>query len=179
MIEETARLRVRPLVESDLTAYCRILSHPVMDTVNGAPVDLNPELLAMTFEKDRHSPFAFAIVTHSQRLIGAIIFYAHPETEASTVSQYDLGYFLEPKLWGRGLMPEALTASLVLSSRLDGAAKIVWATCLVSNQRSQRVLTKLGFDQVATNQVRRGLPTRVNRYRLVVEAQGMPNDLNK
>lgn len=147
MITETKRLRIRPLLESDLAAYCHLLTYPAMATANGSTPVIAADLLATWFEADRHSPFAFAVVERRhQRMVGAVLFYHH---QASDNPGYDLGYFLAPQLWGQGLMPEAVTASLKFISQRHQQLP-VWAACLASNPRSQRVLTKLGFHLIRT-----------------------------
>jgi len=56
----------------------------------------------------------------------------------------EIGYDLWPDYWGQGLMPEALTALLRFGfEELD--LHRVEATTHTQNERSQRVLAKLGF----------------------------------
>lgn len=165
---ETARLRLRPLVASDLAAYQRLLALPPMAAANGSPADASPELMARWFEADRQSPFAFAVVDRTtDRFMGTILYYQHDES-GETPHEYDLGYFLDPMDWGQGLMPEALRASLTLVGQAAPAAQTVWAACLPTNQRSQRVLEKLGFQLVAT-----ALPTPQHPalFKLVVNGE--------
>lgn len=146
MIEDTQRLRVRNLVESDLADYQRILAYPVMATANGATSSTAPDLLAYWFEKDRHSPYAFAVVDRVEHhFIGAILYYPHQDQPAV----YDLGYFLEPNAWGHGYMAAAVRASWALIRREGGSLTNLYADCLPENHQSQRVLAKLGFQPVA------------------------------
>ncbi|MCW3779247.1 GNAT family N-acetyltransferase [Levilactobacillus namurensis] len=147
MIAETDRIQVRPLIEADLADYQRILRIPAMAVANGSPVATAPDLMANWFEQDRHSPFAFAVIDRAhRRFVGAIFYYQH-EGPAQTrpVGTYDLGYFLDPNMWGKGLMPEAVQASFDLVVRGTAGPVTLWADCLTTNHRSQRVLEKLGF----------------------------------
>ena len=58
----------------------------------------------------------------------------------------EIGYDLWPDYWGQGLMPEALTALLRFGfEEMD--LNRVEATTHTQNKRSQRVLTKLGFQR--------------------------------
>jgi len=152
MIAETERVLVRPLLESDLTDYRRLLSFPEMAVANGSTADISPDLLASWFEADRHSPFALAVVDRAQRrFIGCILYYQHDDHPvAGQPLAYDLGYFLEPAEWGRGLMTEAIQASFSLVRRASANTQVVWADCLRQNLRSRRVLEKLGFTPTAT-----------------------------
>lgn len=146
MVEFTTGLEVRPLIEADLAAYQRLLADPRMAAANAAPGSLAPDLLAYWFEKDRHGPFAHAVIDRQHdRFVGGILYYAH----AAPAQHYDVGYFLDPLLWGRGLMPAALRASLRLVRQALTGPVTIWADCLTTNQRSQRVLTKLGFQPTA------------------------------
>ncbi|MDT6979566.1 GNAT family N-acetyltransferase [Levilactobacillus zymae] len=146
MIEETQRVRVRNLVESDLADYQRILAYPVMATANGTTSSTAPDLLAYWFEKDRHSPYAFAVIDRIEHhFIGAILYYPHQNQPAV----YDLGYFLEPNAWGHGYMAEAVRESWTLIRREGGLLTDLYADCLPDNHQSQRVLAKLDFQPVA------------------------------
>ena len=56
----------------------------------------------------------------------------------------EIGYDLWPDYWGQGLMPEALRALLRFGFK-DMDLNRVEATTHTENERSQRVLAKLGF----------------------------------
>lgn len=58
-----------------------------------------------------------------------------------------LGYTLSPELWGRGLMHECLAGTLpwLLSGGLGAPLHRVQAWVLPHNQRSRRLLGRLGF----------------------------------
>jgi len=58
----------------------------------------------------------------------------------------EIGYDLCPLSWGRGLMPEALQALLRYGFKSMDLNRIE-AMTHTENQRSQRVLTKLGFQR--------------------------------
>lgn len=59
----------------------------------------------------------------------------------------DLGYFLAPAQWGRGLMTEAIDG-LVEASFLCSSADYLRAGCWSDNHASRRVLEKCGFAAV-------------------------------
>jgi ribosomal-protein-alanine N-acetyltransferase len=56
----------------------------------------------------------------------------------------DIGYVLAPRLWGRGLMPEAIEA-LALAALAGPGMYRVQASCDIDNRPSQRALEKAGF----------------------------------
>lgn len=58
----------------------------------------------------------------------------------------EIGYDLWPEYWGQGFMPEALQA-LIRYGFEEMNLNRVEATTHTENQRSQRVLTKLGFQR--------------------------------
>ncbi|MGO1970562.1 MAG: GNAT family N-acetyltransferase [Levilactobacillus brevis] len=159
-IATTSRLRVRPLTESDFEDYRRLLALPAVAAANGSSSDVDRAVMARWFAADRQSPFAFAVTDlTTARFMGVILFYRHDDPEEKSGNpQYDVGYFLDPVDWGQGIMPEALKASLHLVQRATVVTQTVWATCLVTNRRSQGVLTKLGFQTVTAPFVPVGLP---------------------
>lgn len=58
----------------------------------------------------------------------------------------EIGYDLWPDYWGQGLMPEALRALLRYGFQVMGLNRVE-ATTHTENQRSMRVLEKLGFQR--------------------------------
>lgn len=56
----------------------------------------------------------------------------------------DIGYVLAPEYWGKGLMPEAISALAVLALHARDCFR-VQAFCDVDNIPSQRALEKAGF----------------------------------
>jgi RimJ/RimL family protein N-acetyltransferase len=57
----------------------------------------------------------------------------------------ELGYVLAPTFWGRGYMPEAVTALTGMALGPEGGFYRVEAFCDVDNVPSQRTLEKAGF----------------------------------
>lgn len=139
----TARLILRPLVESDLPAYQRLVTQPEIAKPAGATAHPSTMEVAQWLQADRRNPYSRGIVDkQSNQLIGVIVFYDCVTAEGQPDPlAVDLGYLLAPTYWGAGLMTEALRALL---AGLPGGIQ-VWATSLVENRRSRRVLEKLGF----------------------------------
>lgn len=169
---ETARLRLRPLTESDLPDYQRLMMMPILNEANGGNVTPTPADVAQWLTADRQSPYAFAIEERAtSRFMGTVLYYAHDL--AADKPEYDIGYFLDPVDWGQGIMPEAIQATLKLVSQAQTTEQIVWATCLLENKRSRRVLEKLGFETVDDHFMAPGgaglTPVPQYLFRLVVE----------
>src|SRR5262249_6255168 len=56
----------------------------------------------------------------------------------------DIGYVLAPQFWGRGYMPEAISALAAVALSIQAVFRIQ-AFCDVENLPSQRALAKAGF----------------------------------
>jgi ribosomal-protein-alanine N-acetyltransferase len=79
----------------------------------------------------------------------------------------DIGYWLGPPFWGRGLMPEAIRA--VVEHAFDLGFEAVAADVFDFNGQGTRVLEKLGFRQVGTtpdHYVKRGRSVDTVRLRV-------------
>lgn len=147
---ETPRLLIRPVVDGDLSAYRAILGQPVMAAANGSPSPATVADLDRWFDDDRQSPHSFAVVDRTtQRFMGMILYYQHQDAHGPVPWHYDLGYFLDPRDWGHGLMPEGVSASFDLVRQTSDQPQVIWGSCLRTNDRSRRVLEKLGLHLVS------------------------------
>lgn len=66
-------------------------------------------------------------------------------------SQLTLGYTLARRFWGQGLATEAVAAVLEYAVAVTGATKVT-ADALAANEPSIRLLERLGFTRVGTNE---------------------------
>ncbi len=80
----------------------------------------------------------FAVVLQG-RVIGAIILVIEPEH-----GRAEIGYSISSKYWGKGLVPEAGIAVIGWAFQAYSLDKI-YARCDARNQRSWRVMEKLGM----------------------------------
>lgn len=142
---ETPRLILRPLTRRDVRFYFRHFSIP--EIVEGQAYPAPRDLEAAGCEVERFlllprrsgTGFRWAILLQDRRgPIGTCGFYNRDGDCA------EIGYDLNPELWGRGLMHEALAAMLGHLFRDEGLRQIV-ATVPAWNRRSMRVLRRLGF----------------------------------
>lgn len=79
------------------------------------------------------------IIKDIKSVIGTIYFKSLPNEEGIS----EIGYGMNPKYEGCGYMSEALTAMLIYGK--DSGIKKVVADALISNIKSQNVLTRCGF----------------------------------
>lgn len=149
-ILKTQRLDLRPLTDSDYPAYKRLVTNPVIAQPVGFSPRPDDQQVRRWYRADRNSAQSYAVVLHqTNQFIGAVIFYDwFADNGLPDETSLELGYFLDPEYWGRGLMPEGLTACFRDLNRVESPIKSVWANCLVSNERSCQLLEKLCFQTI-------------------------------
>jgi ribosomal-protein-alanine N-acetyltransferase len=94
--------------------------------------------VALNMTEDWQTSPTFAIV-FGDKLIGTVNF----EIDAASRSAM-VGYAIGRRWWGWGLATEAVTLAIAWA-REEFALQRIWASTDCRNERSQRVLTKLGF----------------------------------
>ena len=87
-------------------------------------------------------PSAADVGRDGRRFVGAVGLLPDPKRECPGVAM--LGYWLDEACWGRGLMTEAARAVVGYGFSQLGL-EMVTATCYPHNERSRRVLERLGF----------------------------------
>lgn len=150
VILKTTRLDLRPLTDSDYPAYKRLITNPVIAQPTGLMGNPDDQQVQRWYRADRQTPLSFGIVWHrTNALIGVIVFYDwFDETGMLDESGLELGDFLDPDYWGQGIMAEALQACFAELSKANWPVQTIWANCLVSNERSCRLLEKLSFQTI-------------------------------
>ncbi len=158
-IFETARLRVRPLADSDFTELYRLLSDPETMKYVRAPYTQEtqahermavwaayaaqcPGLGTFAMEKRDTGEFAGFCVA---RQVGY-----DPDSP-----EYEVGYILTPECWGQGLASELVPPLSKYLFSLCTASHLV-AFTHPDNAASQRVLTKSGFRYIGARQTADG-----------------------
>jgi ribosomal-protein-alanine N-acetyltransferase len=148
----TARLRLRPIQESDVDDLFPYVSDPAL-----------PRLLSwhahtdrsQTLEYIRHVQAAFAgntsvtwVIEHGGRAVGCVgLDGVEFQLRAWRLDRAELGYWIAPPLWGQGLMTEAAHAVMGCGFEVIGLHKIT-VGCIVENVGSRRVIEKIGFRPV-------------------------------
>jgi ribosomal-protein-alanine N-acetyltransferase len=148
----TARLRLRPFEESDVDDLWPYVSDPALTTmmswnahtergqtldfirrVNGGPASGTG--VAWAIELDGRASGCISLE--------AIQF----ELRAWRLDRAELGYWIAPPLWGRGMTTEAAHAVVRCGFEMIGLHKVT-VGCIAENIGSRRVIEKLGFRPV-------------------------------
>lgn len=100
----------------------------------------------------RKSEFAI-VYKENGKVIGSLGFHeswANSDKEYSHLKMKNIGYVLSKDYWGKGLMPEAVTAVIEFCFRTFDLDAL---TCghIPENDRSKRVIEKCGFSFVKEN----------------------------
>lgn len=153
---------LRALEASDIDDWYGYLRLPVVFEHTSWNVQTAGELAPSAWsaqEPSASSPLRFAIARKSDnRLVGTAGF--HTVSPANRTAE--LAYDLTPEIWGQGIAT-AVSRELVIWAHTCTNTIRVQATVLESNERSARVLERLGF-------LREGL---LHSYRLV---RGVPGN---
>jgi RimJ/RimL family protein N-acetyltransferase len=175
----TARLRLRPLRDSDVEDLWPFVSDPELPRMMSWAAHTDPSqtlaFIAWTREAlEKGSSVAWAIEVDG-RAMGTIgldgIQFA---VRAWRVDSAELGYWIAPPLWGRGMMTEAAQAVMRCGFDTIGLHKIT-VGCLAENAASRRVIEKLGFRPIGRREDdvwRDGRWWSVLRYELTASEWG-------
>ncbi len=145
----TPRLLLRPLAESDVDALWPYVSDPEL-----------PRMMSWSAHTERDQTLAFVRHKLEVRAQGTAMGWAIEHEGAARglialdeitwafrawrVDRAELGYWLAPPLWGRGLMTEAAGAATRFGFETLGLHKIT-VGCVEENVGSRRVIEKVGF----------------------------------
>lgn len=151
----TERLMLRKLTQKDIDNIFLLDSNPeVMKYVGVPPVNNKQESAKMIeniinqYEKNGTGRLA-VIEKESNQFIGWSGIKLLTEEVNGFKNVYELGYRFLPEFWGKGYATESAIASLDLGFNQLNADKI-YAYADVGNESSNRILTKLGFENKGT-----------------------------
>jgi ribosomal-protein-alanine N-acetyltransferase len=152
LVLTTARLRLRPIQETDVDDLWPYASDPAV-----------PRMMSWSAHTDRSQTLDFIrhvsgtltgntgvtwVIEHDGRAMGCVgLDDLEFEFRAWRLDRAELGYWIAPPLWGRGLMTEAAHAVVRCAFEMIGLHKVTCG-CLVDNVGSRRVIEKLGFRPV-------------------------------
>jgi ribosomal-protein-alanine N-acetyltransferase len=148
----TPRLRLRPVVEADAEDLFPYVSDPEVPRMMSwaAHTDRSDTLGFIRMKReafDRRTGVSW-VIEHAGRVVGAVSLHdLEFELRAWRVDRGELGYWIAPALWGKGLVTEAAQAVVRAGFELIGLHKIT-ARCFTENAGSRRVIEKLNFRQV-------------------------------
>ena len=146
---ETERLRLRPFRSEDLDDIWPVVSDPEF-----------PKLMSWSAHTERAQAAGFIDATGASLADGTGATWAIEQgghvigcvalediawtVRAWRVDRAELGYWLAPAHWGKGLMTEAADAAVRFGFHTIGLHKIT-VGCIAENTASRRVIEKLGF----------------------------------
>ena len=148
---ETTRLILRPWLVSDANDLYALASDPDIGPIAGWPPHKSVDESAVVIETVLATPETYAVVLkETGELAGCAGFNAG---EAATMplgdGELELGYWMGKPYWGRGIATEAARA-VVERGFADLGLKRIRSCHFDGNDRSRRVLDKLGFSHVRT-----------------------------
>ena len=141
---QTQRLLLRPFRLSDAEDVFEYATSPGWATylANATPQPYThrdaQEFVARSVLSSWDVRPTFAVELES-RAIGAVILVIEPEHKRA-----EIGYSISSEQWGKGLVPEATRAIMKWAFPTYGLNKVC-ARCDVRNERSWRVMEKLGM----------------------------------
>lgn len=155
VILESERLLFRAHEPNDLEAFCAMESDPeVRRYVGGRPRPR--EEAEQRFRNGLLHPVADRLAVWATLLkpelvyIGRCGLYPHFQPDGAAIAgEATLAFYIAHEYWGRGLATEAGRAFVRFGFGDLGLTRIV-ATVQVENDASVRVLSKLGFQLIAT-----------------------------
>lgn len=159
---ETPRLYLREFMPKDKEVFSAILKDPVTMVEWPAPYD--DEAVDRWLERGQRYKGSglgrwMVILKETNEVIGDCGVW---EAEVNGKREFDLGYILDHKHWGKGLAAEAASAFLDHAYRNTNADRIV-ANMAESHSRSAKVAEKIGMvlESTFVNAKNRDYPTRL------------------
>ncbi len=142
----TTRLILRELRESDLDAIFSLYSDAAFRRYEGSPLN-NEEVgarfhdyLARALRQPREQYRLAVTLAPEDALRG----YIHLTQNNLSIREWEIGWGMDPALWGRGYAPEAAHAALRFAFGALNAHRVM-AFCHADNRASVRVMEKLGM----------------------------------
>lgn len=140
MMIETKRIILRPFTIEDAEDLFTFARDPRVGPAAGWEPHSSIEESREAIRTRLSFPEMFAVVL---RETGHVVGSAGFINRNGAVSD-ELGFALHPSYWGRGLMPEAVTA-LVRHAFMELEMEAVWCVHYTENAQCRRVLEKCGF----------------------------------
>ncbi|WP_256006875.1 GNAT family N-acetyltransferase [Pedobacter deserti] len=155
----TERLRLRQLEFTDALAIFRLRSNAGVNRyLNRKPATTEQDAIDFITTISEHTAihqlYYWAItLSKTETCVGIIcLFNFSKET-----SSYEIGYEMLPELQGQGLMKEAAQA-VIQYAHASLTIKTIYAFSHQHNEKSNRLLTKLGFQKKSSQPHPEGLP---------------------
>lgn len=148
MTIETARLRLRPLVDTDMESYCAMVADPVvMRYLSPTPIPrASAEAAALHYRQTLATTGYgyWAIEVNGGASFAGIILLHQPEFVAAFTPAIEVGWLLPREHWGKGYATEGGRAALQYAFTTLKLAEVVALTAK-QNVASQHVMQRLGM----------------------------------
>ena len=146
-ILETERLILRLWQETDVEDMFEYASHAQVGPSAGWPVHESIETSKRIVKGFIEAGDVYAIVLKSEnKVIGSLgVHDRKPDESLKDLKQREIGYVLNPKYWGKGIVPEAVTCVIEHCFEELGL-DLVWCGYFSFNENSKRVVEKCGFN---------------------------------
>ena len=144
---ETDRLILRLWQETDASDLFEYASDDRVGPSAGWPVHENIETSKTIIDSFIKDNDVYAIVLKLEnKVIGGIGLHDRkPEASLESLMQREVGYVLNPKYWGRGIVPEAVKVVLEYGFE-ELNLDLIWCGYFSFNENSKRVIEKCGFN---------------------------------
>ena len=145
---ETPRLVLRHWRQEDYRHFMAFSGDPSVMLSSGAAPALTPQQGEEAFQRALWDSGCYAIVLkETGEPVGKIKF--QKDLRRYRVNSLSIGYELRRDCWGRGIMPEALSAMVSCAFRRR-KVDVLAISHFQDNQRSRRVIEKCGFQREGT-----------------------------
>lgn len=144
----TERLELRLWQPSDVNDLYEYAQDPQVGSNAGWPAHENIETSQRIVDLFIKDADVYAIVLKSEnKVIGSLGLHERtPEDEStSNLKQREIGYILNPKYWGQGIMPEAV-ATVIEYGFEELGLELIWCCHFDFNDKSKSVIHKSGFN---------------------------------
>ncbi len=154
----TERLLIRPMQDSDETAFINGTADRSLRTAYGLPEDMDAATASKIFRHFRTLPGAYSIVEkRTDDMIGFLL-EVDPELPADIAEGLSgkgrtLAFAVFPPYQRQGYMEEALNAFIPQLFQKQGA-DYIHCGHFSDNEPSSRLLQKIGFQQFAAHMIR-------------------------
>lgn len=134
----TARLRITPLIDGDVSAFQRLTNDPsITDVVEFLPTPFTElDALQLLRTQDKNNCFLGAWL--GEDLVGTVGIHLRKQ------DRLEIGYWVGTSFQGLGYAHEATSAVIAELTRLYDGLEII-AECRLENAASWNLLQKLGF----------------------------------
>jgi RimJ/RimL family protein N-acetyltransferase len=147
---ETDRLRLRPWCDADLEPLARLNADPLaMRHMGRGPMTLDETRVQLERFRSHWRQYGFGLWALEDRETGVFLGRTGVSCHAVWPDDPEVGWLLDPAVWGRGLATEAGEASVRYGFEMLNAGRLV-SICTPENKASRRVMQKLGFVYLAT-----------------------------